>query len=161
MSRSNQQKPVPPQDTSKILVDSNGPKVEKQPLLLVCTSFLCMQQHKNDRYLCYFYPEANSNYLCLRESSFLAFSSCKWWYRSLSLTNSSPQFGHRNIWPWCLDFICAIRSLWSRNFSLQIPQTCFLGFRKLPSIMYIIIYYAPEYLSKSKDFSIADFYEFR
>jgi hypothetical protein len=34
MSRSNQQKPVPPQDTSKILVDSNGPKVEKQPLLL-------------------------------------------------------------------------------------------------------------------------------
>ena len=27
-------------------------------------------------------------YLCLRESSFLAFSSWRWWYLSLSLTNS-------------------------------------------------------------------------
>jgi hypothetical protein len=75
-------------------------------------------------------------YLCLRESSFRDFSSCIWRYLSLSLTNSSPQVWQRDTGPWCFDFTCTTKSLYSWNFSPQLLHTCFRGLNNFPNIMY-------------------------
>jgi len=92
--------------------------------------------------------QRRNGYLCLRESSFLAFSSWRWWYLSLSLTNSWPQLWHRKTAPWCLLFTWSTNSLYSWNFSWHSPHSCFLRLKeKCPSFIFIINIQGPEYKS--------------
>ena len=74
-------------------------------------------------------------YLCLRESSFFAFSCWIWWYLSLSLTNSSPQIWQRDIGLWCFNFAWVTKSEYWWNFWPQRSHICFLGFNNFPNII--------------------------